>query len=66
MIFPIRILSNYTYRKIDEFYNTYYLIFNDLVVINTKDATLVVPKDQVEEVKGLVTFLKENGQGELT
>ena len=39
---------------------------NNLVVINTQDATLVVPKDQVEEVKGLVTFLKENGQGELT
>lgn len=39
---------------------------NDLVVVNTEDATLVVPKDQVEEVKGLVSFLKKNGQGELT
>lgn len=39
---------------------------NDLVVVNTEDATLVVPKDQVEEVKGLVSFLKENGQEELT
>ena len=38
---------------------------SDLVVVNTDDATLIVPRDKVEDVKDLVTFLKENGQSNL-
>jgi len=38
---------------------------DDLVVINTDDATLVVPKNKVEDVKQLVELLKANGQDDL-
>ena len=38
---------------------------SNLVVINTEDATLVVPRDKVEDVKSLVDFLKESGLGNL-
>jgi mannose-1-phosphate guanylyltransferase len=38
---------------------------DDLIVINTDDATLVVPKNKVEEVKQLVELLKSNGQNDL-
>ena len=38
---------------------------DDIVVVNTDNATLVVPRDKVEEVKHLVEFLKANGQEEL-
>ena len=38
---------------------------DDIVVVNTDDATLVVPREKVEEVKNLVEFLKVNGQEEL-
>ena len=38
---------------------------DDIVVVNTDDATLVVPREKVEEVKNLVEFLKTNGQEEL-
>jgi len=39
---------------------------SNLVVVNTEDATLVVPRDKVEDVKELVDFLKNNGNQELT
>ncbi|MFL2983645.1 MAG: mannose-1-phosphate guanylyltransferase [Candidatus Neomarinimicrobiota bacterium] len=39
---------------------------DNMIVINTEDATLVVPKDKVEDVKQLVKSLKLNGQNELT
>lgn len=39
---------------------------SDLVVVNTEDATLVIPRDKVEDVKELVTFLKESGHSGLT
>jgi hypothetical protein len=39
---------------------------DDLVVVNTEDATLVVPNDKVEEVKQLVELLKANGRNDLT
>tara|TARA_B100000405_G_scaffold288964_1_gene238041 strand:+ start:1507 stop:2565 length:1059 start_codon:yes stop_codon:yes gene_type:complete len=32
---------------------------NDLVVVNTDDATLVIPKDRVEEVKAIIQYLEE-------
>jgi mannose-1-phosphate guanylyltransferase len=38
---------------------------SNLVVVNTDDATLVVPRDKVEDVKALVDFLKLNGGKEL-
>ena len=38
---------------------------DDIVVVNTDDATLVVSREKVEEVKSLVEFLKVNGQEEL-
>lgn len=38
---------------------------DNLVVINTDDATLVVPKDQVEEVKDLVAWLKKHNHEDL-
>jgi hypothetical protein len=34
-------------------------------VVNTDDATLVVPRDKVEDVKDLVAFLKKDGQSNL-
>ena len=38
---------------------------DDLVVINTEDATLVVPKEKVENVKDIVSWLKEQGREDL-
>ena len=38
---------------------------SNLVVVNTEDATLVVPRDKVEDVKELVDFLKNSGNQEL-
>lgn len=38
---------------------------SNLVVVNTEDATLVVPRDKVEDVKALVSFLKKNGHHDL-
>ena len=38
---------------------------SDIVVVNTDDATLVVPKAKVEEVKFLVEYLKTNGKSKL-
>lgn len=38
---------------------------DNLVVINTDDATLVVPKDQVEKVKDLVAWLKKHNHEDL-
>lgn len=38
---------------------------DELVVINTEDATLVVPRGRVEEVKTLVEFLKKGEREEL-
>lgn len=38
---------------------------DDIVVVHTDDATLVVKKDNVEEVKGLVSWLQENGREDL-
>ena len=39
---------------------------DNVVVVNTDDATLVMHKDKVEEVKDLVEYLKANGQKQLT
>ena len=39
---------------------------SDTVVINTKDVTLVVNKDKVENIKDLVKFLNDNKMGHLT
>ena len=38
---------------------------DDLVVINTEDATLVVPREKVEMVKEMVDFLKKQGRKDL-
>ncbi len=38
---------------------------DNLVVVNTEDATLVIPKDKVESVKDLVEFLKNEKRDEL-
>lgn len=38
----------------------------DLVVVATRDAVLVVPKDRAQDVKGLVDTLKDAGHGEVT
>jgi len=38
---------------------------DDLIVINTDDATLVVPNDKVEDVKELVEMLKASGKDNL-
>ncbi|MCG7585562.1 mannose-1-phosphate guanylyltransferase/mannose-6-phosphate isomerase, partial [Photobacterium sp. OFAV2-7] len=37
---------------------------NNLVVVETKDAVLVADKDQVQDVKSIVTQLKESGRNE--
>ena len=39
---------------------------SNLVVVNTEDATLVVPRYKVEDVKELVGFLKNSDKEELT
>jgi mannose-6-phosphate isomerase-like protein (cupin superfamily) len=36
----------------------------DLVVVDTADATLIVPKDKVQQVKELVASLKKKGKDE--
>ena len=36
----------------------------DMVVVNTSDATLIIPKDRVQEVKDLVSELKVRGKEE--
>ena len=33
---------------------------NNIVVVNTPDATLVIPRDKVEDVKELVSYLEKN------
>ena len=38
---------------------------DDIVVVNVEDATLVVPRDRVEEVKEIVTLLRKSGRNEL-
>ena len=38
---------------------------DDVIVINTDDATLVVPKNKVEDIKQLVELLKKKGRSEL-
>ena len=38
---------------------------NDIVVINTPDVTLVIPRDKVENVKELVDFLEKNNRDDL-
>ena len=38
---------------------------DNLVVVNTKDATLVIPRDKVEDVKALVHYLEKNKQNDL-
>ena len=38
---------------------------NDLIVVNTPDATLVIPRDKVEGVKALVKYLEKNKRGDL-
>lgn len=37
---------------------------NNLVIVSTKDALLVVDKSQVQDVKKIVNYLKENGRQE--
>ena len=37
---------------------------NDHVVIETKDAVLVAPRDRVQDVKALVTRIKQSGRSE--
>ena len=41
--------------------HTSILGLDNVIVINTVDATLVVSKEKVENVKDLVSFLEENG-----
>ena len=38
---------------------------DDLVVVNTQDITLVVPREKVEMVKEMVDFLKKQGEKDL-
>ena len=38
---------------------------NDIVVVNTPDVTLVIPRDKVENVKELVDFLEKNNRDDL-
>ena len=38
---------------------------SDLVVIKTEDATLVIPRDQVENIKELVDYLSKNKKKDL-
>ncbi len=38
---------------------------SDLVIINTDDATLVVPKNKAEDIKSMIEYLKNNGRNEL-
>ena len=38
---------------------------DDIVVVNTDDATLIVPKNKVEKVKDLVGWLEKKNYKEL-
>ncbi len=38
---------------------------DNIVVVNTEDATLVIPKDRVEDVKDLVSYIKKLNRKEL-
>ena len=38
---------------------------NNIVVVNTDDATLIIPKDKVENVKDLVNYIKKQNRKEL-
>ena len=38
---------------------------NDIIVINTKDATLVLDKSAAEDIKDLVFYLNKNGYDDL-
>ena len=38
---------------------------DNIVVVNTNDATLVIPKDRVEDVKDLVDYIKKQNRKEL-
>ena len=38
---------------------------DNIVVVNTPDATLVIPRDKVENIKELVTYLEKNKKTEL-
>ena len=38
---------------------------SDLVVVHTEDATLVIPRDQVERIKELVDHLDKNKKKDL-
>jgi hypothetical protein len=35
------------------------------VVVNTPDATLIIPKDKVEDVKSLVAYLEKHKRNDL-
>ncbi len=37
---------------------------NDMVVVDTPDATLICPKDRAQDVKGIVSILKQHGAPE--
>ena len=38
---------------------------SDIAVINTDDATLVIPRDRVEEIRKIVSYMEENGKESL-
>ena len=38
---------------------------SDIAVINTDDATLIVPRDRVEEIKTIVSMVKQEGRDDL-
>jgi hypothetical protein len=38
---------------------------DNIVVVNTPDATLVIPRDKVENIKELVAYLEKNKKSEL-
>ena len=38
---------------------------SDIAVINTDDATLIVPRDRVEEIKTIVSMVKQKGRDDL-
>jgi mannose-1-phosphate guanylyltransferase len=38
---------------------------NNIVVVNTSDATLVIPRDKVEDIKSLVSYLEKNKKSDL-
>ena len=54
--------NNLIYSK-DKF--TAIIGVDDLVVVNTDDATLIVSKDKTEDVKNLVEYLKKSGNSRL-